>query len=275
MASDPRLLRVSIEIRGQLQSYTDLAITATGTKYGNTNQGECNITIANLRKDVTDFILTESSPFNRNRTPKRIIVEAGRQSTGYSTVYQGNIFRSSISQPPDSLLSIRALSLQFQKGTIVARSVQQPTSLRSIAQRVADDLGIPLDFQADEKQIASYSYTGSAVKQLDKLANLGDVDVFTDLDQLFVKNAGQPLARKIRVLNEDNGLIGVPIFTEAGARLTLLYDNQTAIGGRVDVTNRQYPAIDGQYEIYKLAFDLSNRDTPFYYTADCRRLPSG
>lgn len=271
-ALDPRIMRISIEVRGQIRSYTDVAITATGTKFTNTTQGECNITVANLRKDVTDFILTETSPFNRNRTPKIVTLEAGRQSTGLSLVYSGNIFRSSISQPPDSILSIRALTLQFQKGNIVTRSLPANTSLSSIAQRVADDVGLPLNFQADNKQVGNYSFVGSAAQQLNKLADLSNIDVFADGGQMIVKNRGQAIQGKVRRLNSSTGLIGVPTFTEAGARITMLYDSQVVIGGELDITSEQYPALSGRYEVYKLAYNLANRDTPFYYTADCRRL---
>ncbi|WP_407071134.1 baseplate hub protein, partial [Yersinia similis] len=29
---------------------------------------------------------------------------------------------------------------------------------------------------------------------------------------------------------------------------------------------------NGTFVIYKLSYDISNRDTPFYHTAECRRL---
>lgn len=274
-ALDPRLLQVSVDVRGERRTYSNIAITATGTRFANPNQGECNITLANLEQDVVNFILTETTPFNRNRTPKRVIVEAGRQSSGLSLVYVGDIFRSSISQPPDAVLSIRALSSQFDKGTIVARETAPLTTLQTLAQQVADDLSLPLTFEADDKQISNYTFTGAVIQQVNKLQELASLDVYIDNDQLIVKNREQPLAGRVRTLDADSGMIGVPTFTEQGARVTFFYDAQTALGGRLDIVSRQYPALTGQYVIYKLVYQLANRDIPFYYTADCRRLDNG
>ena len=82
MELDPRLLRVGFEIGGQLKLYDDLAITASGTKYANANQNECELKITNLDKETRDYLLTDSSPFNKNKTRKILTVEAGRVSTG-------------------------------------------------------------------------------------------------------------------------------------------------------------------------------------------------
>ena len=119
---DNRIVRVGIEFNGTIRFYENLAITVSGTKFANPNQGECNITIANLKKEVRDYILTETSPFNLNRTRKSVIVEVGRESYGTSVLYLGDIFRSSVSQPPDTVLSLKCLTGQFMKGNIVSRA---------------------------------------------------------------------------------------------------------------------------------------------------------
>src|SRR4051812_502184 len=104
---DPRIVRVGIEVNGQLKIYEGLAITATGTKYANANQNECEIKIANLDKETREFILTETSPFNRNKTKKVLTLDAGRKSTGVSRVFVGNISKSSPSQPPDISITLK------------------------------------------------------------------------------------------------------------------------------------------------------------------------
>jgi len=68
---DKRIVRVGIETNGAIKYYEGLNITANGTKYGNANQNECEVKISNLDKATRDFILTETSPFNLNRTPKK------------------------------------------------------------------------------------------------------------------------------------------------------------------------------------------------------------
>lgn len=275
MELDLRLISLSIEISGQIRTYTNLAITATGVKFGNPNQGQCDITIANLDTEVANYILTESSPFNRNRTPKRIVLSAGRESTGLSVLYIGNLFRASITQPPDAVVTIRSLSGVFVSGNIVARSFTESVLISRIAEQVSEDMGTTLDFQATDRRISNYSFTGAANKQMEKLAEMAPLDVYVDNEVLVVKDLDVPLRGRVRRLNADTGMIGVPTFTEQGVQVTFLYDNQTVLGGRLDIESNQYPALTGSYVIYKLAYQIANRDVPFYFIADCHRLPDG
>ena len=268
---DPRLLRLGVEINGTLRFYEDLAITASGTKYANPNQGECTVTVTNLQREVRDFILTEGSPFNLNRRQKRITVEVGRVSTGYSLLYTGNIFRSSVSQPPDQVVSIRALSGQFQKTRIVSNSLPGVVPLSQIAQRVATDNSLRLDFQATDRTLSDYRFTGSALQQVVKLDELTGINAFIDNNTLYIKNDSAPLAGRLRVLTPRTGLVGIPEITEQGIKVTMLYDNQTDIGGALEIQSDRYPLLNGRYIIYKLLFQIANRDTPFYLTAEARR----
>ena len=273
MALDQRLLRITLEIGDQVRTYENLAMEVQGTKYANANQGECSVSIVNLEKSARDQLETESSPFNANRQQKRIIVESGRESTGYSVVYIGNIFRATSTQPPDQVTTIRCLSGQFQKGRVVANTQPGSSSANTIAQQVADDLGFPLDFQAEDRQIANYSFSGSALNQVDELNKLGDYNAYVDNERLIVKDRGQPLRDLVREIRPQD-IIGKPDLTEQGLKLSFFYDTQTRLGSRLDVTSNQYPAVNGRYVIYKLNFHITNRDVPFYYTAEASRNAS-
>ena len=92
-AIDPRILTIGIEVNDRQNIYGSgdprspkLNIKATGIKYANANQDECEITITNLKEDTRNFILNETSPFNLNPKPKRAYVYAGRQSYGSTWV---------------------------------------------------------------------------------------------------------------------------------------------------------------------------------------------
>jgi len=271
---DPRLLRISIEINGQLKSYEGLAMSASGTKYANANQNECDVKISNLDQATRDYLLTETSPFNKNKTKKVLLVEAGRVSTGYSLVFAGDITSAVGAQPPDITMTLKAATGDFAKGEIIARSQPGITPLRNIAARVAQDLGLVLDFQAKPKQISNYSFTGSAVKQVEQLGNMGRVNAFIDDRALVVKDYNVALERRVRVLNLDTGMIGIPEFTEQGLKVKMLFDNQTALGGGLEVTSKLNPAANGTYTVYKLQFELASRDTPWYYIAEATRAPN-
>lgn len=269
---DPRIVRVSIEVDGALKTYEGLDIRANGTKFGNANQNECEVSIANLNKATRDYILTETSPFNKNRKPKKIIVEAGRQSYGPTQIFVGDITNSSISQPPDITLKLKAMTGNYAKGDVISRSQPENARLSKISEQVAADLGVSLNFQATDKTISNYSFSGGSLKQIDKLQNAGLVDAYLDDGVLVVKDMNIPLTGKTRILNLDTGMIGIPETTEQGLRVKFLLDNQTTLGGALDIRSKIYPAINGSYVIYKLGFDIASRDVPFYWIAETKRI---
>lgn len=268
---DPRLLRIGVEIDGRLKLYEGLNMTASGTKYANANQNECEVKISNLDEATRNFLLTATSPFNKNKTRKILTVEAGRVSTGYSLVFAGDITNAVGGQPPDITLTLKAAAGDYAKGQIVASSQPGIAPLRNIASRVAGDLGLSLTFEAKAKQIANYSYSGSAIKQVEQLGSMGRVNAYVDDLNLVVKEFNAPLAKRTRELNLDTGMIGIPEFTETGIKVKMLFDNQTVLGGGLNITSKLNPAANGLYTVAKLGFEIASRDTPFYYIAEATR----
>lgn len=268
---DPRLLRIGIEINGQLKLYEGLAMTASGTKYANATQNECEVKITNLDEATRNYLLTETSPFNKNKRRKLLTVEAGRVSTGYALVFEGDITSAVGAQPPDITITLKAATGDHAKGNIIASSMPGIAPLQNIASRVAQDMGLSLNFQAKPKSISNYTFTGSVVKQIDQLGAMGRVNAYVDDRELVVKDFGAPLEKRTRVLNLDTGMIGIPEFTEQGIKVKMLFDNQTVLGGGLQVTSKLNPPANGLYTVFKLGFELASRDTPFYYIAEASR----
>lgn len=277
---DERVIRVSIEFQSTVVTFENLAITVKGTKFSNALRGDCEVTITNIEKTKADYILSQVTPFEVARRVtttgtldrKQIVVEVGRQSTGTTVLYRGDIFYASITEKPDTALVIQAKTGLAQAGNVVSSSYADNTSVSSIASQVASVLGLTLNFEATDKQVSNYSSTGPALNEVNKLEETGDYSVFIDNQVLNVTDKNATLRGKTRLLDANNGLIGIPKGTERGVKVTMLWDAQTVIGGLLRLTSTQYPAVNGRYKIYKLSYDLSNRDIPFYYVAECQRL---
>lgn len=268
---DPRILRIGVEIGGQMNVYDGLWVTASGKKFANPLQNECEIRIANLRKESRDYLLTETSPFNDTQQRKRVFVDAGRESFGTFRVFEGDITACSPSQPPDITLTLKAKTGQFSKGNVIAQAHAPSTALSEIARAVAASLSLPLVFEAKDKNIANYSFTGGALRQVDKLAQAGGVSAYVDDDTLIVRDYNVPLNQVTHTLNSKSGLIGIPEPTEQGVRVKFFLDPATKLGGELVLESEINPSVNGSYVIYELAFDLSTRDVPFYYIAECKR----
>lgn len=269
---DPRVVKIGIEIDGQIKYYEDLAIVATGTKFANENENECEVKITNLDKPTRDYLLTETSPFNKNKSPKRIIIDAGRKSYGTNRIYIGDITSAKVSQPPDITIALKATTANDQKGNVVAKNQPGVTNLSTIARQVANDLGLSLLFQCKDKQISNYSFTGGSLKQVNKLGQVGGVSAFVDDNTLVLKDYGVPLSNRSKILDMDTGMIGIPEITENGIKVTYLIDNDTTLGGALEVRSVLNPAVNGVYNIYKLGFNIASRDTPFYFIAEASRI---
>lgn len=268
---DPRIVIVGIEVSGRLKTYEGLAIVASGTKFANANQNECEIKILNLDGPTRAYILTETSPYNLNRTPKIFTLDAGRKSYGTTRIFSGNISSSTSAQPSDIPITLKCLAGNYLKGEVISRSQGPRATLSDISKQIASDLGVTLDFQATEKQIANYVFSGAALKQIEHLGSTGGVDVFLDDAVLVVKDLNVPLTNRLKIVNMSSGMVGVPEITEQGVKVKFLLDNQTTLGGALRVESVINPAANGDYTIYKLGFEIASRDTPFYWTAEAKR----
>lgn len=270
---DPRVVTVSIVVNGVTKIYSSpLNIKAIGTKYANALQNEATITLYNLDKDTQDYLLTETTPFNLNTSPKTITVKAGRESYGTAQIYVGNIISSSVTQPPDIGIILKCLTGNFLKNNLIANNFGAQATLQQISAKIAQNTNTVLNFQANDKNIGNFQFTGSALNQVQALNSLGGINAYLDDNTLVVKNALVPIKGTTRILNAETGMVGIPQFTEQGLRITFLLDNRTVIGGGVNVTSTIYPAINGNYVIYKLGFNITTRDIPFYYIAECARI---
>lgn len=273
MASIPdlRRIRFGIEISGRINWYEGLRVRAGGTKFANAQQNECTLTVSGLSMSTRDHLLTETSPFNSNRTPKRLIIEVGRVSTALFRIFIGDIVSAEPSAPPDVDVIIKAKTQSAQSGNIVAIASGPISKLSAISQRVADEIGLGLDFQALDKNISNFSYTGAALKMVNLLQDSGGVRAFIDDETLIVKNYGSALAGRIRILGADTGMVGIPKATEKGLDVTFLIDSESLLGGMIRLDSKMNKSLNGDYVIDQLKFDVASHEDPFFYSATCSR----
>lgn len=271
---DPRIIRVGVEVNGETRVYDqDMDIRVSGTKVANPIQNTCEVTISNLTRDVRNYLLTETSPFNAKKTPKRMFVEVGRVSAGGgpTRIFIGEIVTSAPSQPPDIGLTLTAKTGAYAQGQVVARSGNAQQALSSLAARIAADLSLTLDFRAADKQIANYSFSGAMLRQVQALELAGGVDAYVDDESLIVKDRGTPLPERTHVLSAQSGMIGIPEATERGVKVRMMLDSKVTLGGGLDIMSELNPALNGSYTIYALGFEAATRDVPFYWTAEASR----
>ena len=272
---DKRIIYVELEVPGGKKRYEGMAVEYSLTKTAGTVMNEADIKIANLARDVREYLVTETSPLKRPRRRKAVAVYAGYESTGVTRRFVGDITSATVTQPPDIWLNMKARTGYFAKGNILARSAPAQSKLSGLSGDVARDLGLELSFEATDKAIANYSFTGSALQQVDKLADSGLVDVYVDDDRLVVKDRGKGLAGRRRVLSRETGMIGLPAVDEKGVKVKMLLDPYTTLGGEIEIQSELNPAANGVFVIYKIRENCALRNTQFYLEVEASRRGLG
>lgn len=270
---DDRIVRVSLEINGELRTYEGLRVRATGTKYTSPTQNESTITVSGLRAETRDYILGSIDITRGTFTPRRVILEVGRRSLGTFVLFVGDIVGAEVTEPPEVDLILKAKTNNSNNGRVVSASGGARTTLREIAEQVASDNGLRLVFEAPNKNVSNYQFIGTASQQVKDLERIGGtVDCFIDDDTLFVKSVEQPVSGRIRILSMGTGLVGIPRATDIGVDVSYLLDAESALGGLLRLDSRFNRTLSGDYVIQELKFDVSTHDDPFFYHASCRRL---
>lgn len=263
---DKRLLKVGIQAEGAVRYYEDLDITVNAVKNQNWTQNEGSVTIANLTRELREKILTENRLFNRPLGGKnKLVVEAGRESYGYTKLFVGNIRRAIVSQPPDIAVEIEAYTggnLSLETTAINSREPQK--QLSAISNDVAGELGLSLVFEAMDKAIGAFSFTGAKTWLLKKLSEAGNVTAYIDNEQLIVKDRNQPLKGNSFLVSAENGMIGVPELTEMGVSVRTMFSPAVRVGGTLQVQSKINPAANGSYIIVRVGYSLQNRGNDFY-----------
>lgn len=272
---DRRIIQVELEVPGGKKRYEGMAVEFTVTKTAGTVMNEAEIKIANLAKDVRDYLVTETSPLRRPRQRKSIALFAGYESMGVTRRFVGDITSATVSQPPDIWLTMKARTGAFSKGNILSRSAPARSNLSVLAGNVARDLGLVLEFEATDKGIANYSFTGSALHQVNKLADAGLVDAFVDDDRLVVKDRGKGLTGRRRKLSRATGMIGLPEVDEKGVKVKMLLDPYTTLGSEIEIESELNPAANGVFTIYKMRENCALRNTQFYLEVEASRRGLG
>lgn len=269
-AFDKRIVRVGLEIDGDFLQFEDLDIRIQGQKFGSPIANQCTIRISNLTRNQRNYILTRASPIllrKQQRNPVFVTVDVGRESYGTFRLFEGTVYTSTVTPPPDIGIVLRSLTQSEASGLIQSNSQGAVTQLRDIAQSIADQSGLILEFKATPKQIANYSFSGAISKQIEKLQQVGDIRAFVDNKTLVVMDKGTYRGTEKFLISKETGMVGVPQASESGVIVQTLINPSYQIGSGVEIQSMVNPSVNGSdYNIAQMHFDIANRDTPFFYT---------
>lgn len=269
-AFDNRIIKVGLELEGGMQYFQDLSIVATGSKFTSSLDALCEVQIFNLTREQRNFILTQASYIRQPRPlPIRMSLDVGRESYGTFRLYDGYVYSALATQPPDIGILLSSLANNAQTSQFKGQTQSAKANFRTICQQVATENGKTLDFQATDKIIENWQSSSSLRDSIKSLHDLANVNVDADSDIMAVWDVGAPRKGEIRVINQTNGMVGIPEITEWGVRVKMMIDNSIKLGALVRVESDTNPAVNGEYTVSKIDFQIANRQQPFWYVLEC------
>jgi hypothetical protein len=285
-AFDGRLIEVDIQLpTGETYTFNNanpaLAIYACGSKFASAIMNSCECRIYNLTRQLRNTILTLASPLiirppgQPAKQPVLMTLKAGRQSYGTTTFYQGNVISCNVTQPPDIGITLRALANNFQMSIIGNFQFPANTLLSEISQQVAQAQGLTLDFEATDKQINNFSFTGAQNNLIQKLNEAGGVQAYEDNGVLVVLNSGSSRKGANITISESTGMVGIPQVTEQGVAVRVMFNPLIQLGGTVTINSLINPAANGQFKVLKIDYEIATRDQPFWMTLWCSNFAYG
>ena len=268
---DKRLLRVDIEVAGKIRSYTAQEISATGSKSSNEIPNEFTISITNLNENTRNTVVTENNVLDRQIQNKKVYVYAGRASKGYSLVYSGVIRLVTVSQPPDITITMQTYTGELEKTQTSIRSGGETIRLSVLSQQIANGLGLNLIFEATDKNIGNYSYSGGKLNEIKKLNEAGNVNAYIDDVNLVVRNKNTALKGHEVNISQEKGMIGTPTINERGVMIKTLFNSDIKIGSLINIKSLLNPNATGSWVVNKITYDLKNSGKSFYMNIDTIR----
>lgn len=282
-AFNARIIIVTIIIDGVPQVFQSngavpgLDIRAYGQHNATPESSICTIKISNLTRDQKNKIMTGASPMtisqNPDRKPIPVTLSVGRVNTFTPfQLFSGTCWASAVTAPPDITVILTSTTQNLAAASLQPVNQGALTTIGGIALGISNFYGLVLNIDTDliGKQIANFNYTGGLQSALNKLARCGDLRVHIEGSVLNVYDIGdaRPGVQPF-ILNLQNNMIGIPEAVEMGVNARMLIRPEVKIGGPITIQSAVNPAVNGNYFISTMAFNVASRDDPFWYDLYC------
>jgi hypothetical protein len=267
-AFNPRVVIVGVQINGTWHYFQNLDIRVQGQRFWSGTAAFCTIRLSNLTREERNWLLTNASPvLAKGSKPANVSVDVGREIGGVFRLFQGTCYTSTVTPPPDIGITFRTLDSSALASAIQPNSLGALTRLSTIAQYVAQHTGNILDFQVTtDINVANFTFPSNTNDLIPRLNRIGGITATAYNGTLVVRDANGFNKNRGFVLSQDTGMVGMPQACESGCIAQMLVQGDVQIGDLITVKSVKNPSVNGSYRVSQIAFDIANRDAPFFYT---------
>jgi hypothetical protein len=193
-----------------------------------------------------------------------ILIAAGDDETGLTTIYDGTIKESwaDLAGQPDAALNVIGVAgLAASLKPVGALSFQGAADVATILEGLASTMGFTFENNGVSVQLSNPYFPGTALAQARACARAADIYMIIDRGVLAIwpKNSART-GGDIPVISDTTGKVGYPTFSSNGLGLITLFNALLKPGGLVQVQSALTPAC-GTWKLTEASHTLES-ETP-------------
>lgn len=174
------------------------------------------------------------------RFKNTLLVAAGDDETGMSTVYNGTIKDSwgNMDGMPESCLEVTGVAgLAASLKPVGALSVKGQADVATIMQGLSEQMGFAFENNGVQVQLANPYFPGTALAQAKACARAADIWMTIDCGTLAIwpKDSARMASGDVPLISVATGMRGYPRFTSNGIEVSTLFNPDIKPGGKVQV----------------------------------------
>lgn len=220
-----------------------------------------DIVVWGMTRDTMNAVSKLGTPLGYVRN-NGVIVEAGDDESGMTTVFSGTIQDASqdFQDAPNVGLNMGALGAGlFAMQPIAPNSVQGATDIASLMGTLAAGMGYTLENNGVTGTISNPYLPGTAVAQIGALAKAADI--YCSIDESATTVAIWPKGGfregAIPLISATTGMVGYPTFASLGIQVRSLFFPGVRFGGKIKIQSTGVPGATGEWIVQGLSYDLN------------------
>lgn len=200
-----------------------------------------------------------------------ITVSAGEVGGTITQVFSGTLIRSFIDFAgiPDVSFSCAAIAGYFQKASPAAPNSYQGTqNAESIIQALASSIGYQFSNNGAHAVLQNQYLSGSVIDQIMTVAKAAAFAIKIENNTIYIWPNGGVSDSTVIDLGPNNGLVGYPVYWEAGFIVKSEFNQNIGNGRTINLTST-IPKANGSWPIQTVTHELSSvkPDGPWFTTA--------
>lgn len=191
-----------------------------------------------------------------NMKYRTIILEAGYETTGLSTIFIGDVWSCyTRREKTNTITKIHAIVGLKSLQAFTDMTLGGITRDRVLA-AVAKDMNLELEIYSGQN-IAFERDVVLSDNSMKIAQQYSDNNAYIDNGKLIILNDVDAIKGDVPLINDESGLLGVPQHEDAILSVEIMFDPRFIIGQIIEIRSRIHPQFNGQYKVYGIKHDAT------------------